>query len=221
MLCDYSATRTSHVAVDPSILYFGTPVVLITTRNEDGSDNIMPMSSVFWLGHTVVLGFGTRSQTAANLAREGELVLNLPSVDMVNAVDRLALTTGRDPVPAGKAAVGYQHVKDKFAWAGLTRMPAVTVRAPRIQECPVHLEARVNEIHPLERANPPEAGSSVAIEARVTAVWVEPSIRLVGHANRIDPDRWRPLIMSFQQFYGLGGQVQPSRLSTIDEEWYR
>jgi flavin reductase (DIM6/NTAB) family NADH-FMN oxidoreductase RutF len=39
-----------HIASEPSILYFGTPVVLISTVNEDGSHNLAPMSSVFWLG---------------------------------------------------------------------------------------------------------------------------------------------------------------------------
>jgi hypothetical protein len=27
--------------------------------------------------------------------------------------------------------------------------------------------------------------------------------------------------MSFQRFYGLGGQLRPSRLATVDEEHYR
>lgn len=44
---------------------------------------------------------------------------------------------------------------------------------------------------------------------------------LPGTAHRIDPDRWRPLIMSFQQFYGLGPRLHASRLGEIDEEWYR
>lgn len=39
--------------------------------------------------------------------------------------------------------------------------------------------------------------------------------------TRIDPDAWRPLIMSFQHYYGLGGRLHPSRLASIDEEWYR
>jgi hypothetical protein len=38
----------------------------------------------------------------------------------------------------------------------------------------------------------------------------------------VDPDKWRPLIMSFQRFYGLGeGQVRDSRLAGIREGWYR
>jgi flavin reductase (DIM6/NTAB) family NADH-FMN oxidoreductase RutF len=32
------------LVIQPSILYFGTPVLLITTRNPDGSTNITPMS---------------------------------------------------------------------------------------------------------------------------------------------------------------------------------
>lgn len=48
------------------------------------------MSSAWWLGKSCMLGFGARSQTPANLLRERECVLNLPSVEQVAAVDRLA-----------------------------------------------------------------------------------------------------------------------------------
>ena len=41
--------------IQPSILYFGTPVVLITTRNPDGSANITPMSSAWALADRVVI----------------------------------------------------------------------------------------------------------------------------------------------------------------------
>ena len=61
----------------------------------------------------------------------------------------------------------------------------------------------------------------VAVEVAVARVHVHPGIRLPGTENRIDPDAWRPLIMSFQHYYGLGDRLHPSRLATIDEEWYR
>ncbi len=41
-----------HRVIDPSILYFGTPVVLVSSLNEDGSPNVAPMSSAWWLGWT-------------------------------------------------------------------------------------------------------------------------------------------------------------------------
>lgn len=38
-----------HISVERSILCFGTPVVLVSTRNEDGTTNVAPMSSAWWL----------------------------------------------------------------------------------------------------------------------------------------------------------------------------
>src|SRR5262249_16392073 len=78
-----------HLSIQPSILYFGTPVVLISTVNEDGTYNIAPMSSAFWLGWRCVLGLASSSKTTHNMIRAGECVLNLPSVEEVVAVNRL------------------------------------------------------------------------------------------------------------------------------------
>ncbi len=83
-----------HTSIEPGILYFGTPVVLISTINPDGSANLAPMSSVFWLGWRCALGLAAVSRTPQNMIRTGECVLNLPSADLVTMVDRLALTTG-------------------------------------------------------------------------------------------------------------------------------
>ncbi|MCJ1712916.1 flavin reductase family protein [Curtobacterium sp. VKM Ac-2922] len=209
-----------HTRIDPAILYFGTPVVLLSTIDEDGVTNTAPMSSVFWLGHTAVLGMGGRSQTAKNLLATGECVINLPSAPLVSAVDALALTTGRDPVPAGKEGVGYRHVSDKLAASGLHGQPGDTVRAERIEECPVNLEAVVASARTLAGQEPGD-DAMFLFEAEVSRVHVHEDIRAAGTANRIDPDRWRPLIMSFQRFYGLAGELRPSRLATIDEGWYR
>jgi flavin reductase (DIM6/NTAB) family NADH-FMN oxidoreductase RutF len=195
--------------------------VLLSTADPAGAWNLMPMSSVFWLGHTAVLGMGTKSKTIENIRHTGEVVLNLPSADLVSNVDRLALTTGRNPVSPRKAQAGYRCEADKFGRAGLTPLASETVSPPRVLECPVNLEARVTEIHDLEKNDPEEAGGSAAVEVAITRVHVHPDIRLPGTANRIDPDAWRPLIMSFQHFYGLGERLYPSKLATIDEEYYR
>ena len=210
----------THVDIDPAILYFGTPVVVLSTLNEDGSTNLMPMrcpepvegSSVFWLGRTAVLGMGASSQTARNLRERPEIVLNLPSVDLVTQVDRLALTTGNAAMSAAKAERGYVHVADKYGHAGLTAYGSDTVLPTSVAECPVHIEGTISAIHELGEPK------LLAVEVAVTAVRVMPDVRLEGHPNRIDPDRWRPLVMSFQQFYGLGERVHPSRLASIDEE---
>lgn len=210
-----------HRTINPAILYFGTPVVLVSTLNEDGSANLAPMSSAWWLGWNAMLGFGARSNTPANLLRSGECVLNLPSVEQVDLVDRLALTTGSDPVPPHKQAMGYQHVRDKFAWCGARAVPSADVSPPRVEQCPVQLEARLAGHHRIAEPIEADRGKLVAIEVTITRVHVREDLLQDGHAHRIDPDRWRPLLMSFCQFHGVGPRVHPSRLASIDESLYR
>ncbi len=136
-------------------------------------------------------------------------------------MDRLARTTGSDPVPPHKVAMGYGHEKDKFGVAGLTAVASELVAPPRVAECPVQLEAVLEAGHPLEGSNPERAGRLVAIEVRVVRVHVDERILMDGHTDRIDPDRWRPLLMSFCRFYGLGPETHPSRLAEIPESAYR
>jgi flavin reductase (DIM6/NTAB) family NADH-FMN oxidoreductase RutF len=210
-----------HTAIEPGILYFGTPVVLISTVNEDGSFNLAPMSSAFWLGWRGVLGLAATSKTPQNMARTGGCVLNLPSAALAGMVDRLALTTGSDPVPEGKLRRGYRYEPDKFGLSDFTAMPSETVSAPRVRECPVQLEAVVEAVHGLAENDGVLRGRTNVIEVRVQRVHVDESIVMEGEPNRIDPDKWRPLILSFQEFYGLGPKVRPSRLGTVPEALYR
>jgi len=210
-----------HVSISPAILYFGTPVSLLSTVDEDGHPNLAPNSSVWFLGQTAVVGVAARSQTGRNLVATGEVVINLPSSAEVDVVDRLALTTGRSPVSPRKAAAGYRHVADKFAEAGVRPLASETVAPSRVAELPVHLEGRVTALHPLGGAASIDDASVLVVEVGITRVHVRESLRLAGHPDRIDPLRWRPLMLSFQRFFGLGDEAHPSRLSTIDEEWYR
>lgn len=213
--------QETHIAIEPSILYVGTPVVLISTRNLDGSANIAPMSSAWWLGWRCALGLSATSKTTENLLRTGECVLNLPSVSAVGAVDRLARLTGSDPVPPAKQARGYRFEPRKFETAGLTQIPSETVAPPRALECPIQMEAVMAAKHGLGEDSPWN-GRLTMIEVRIQRVHAAPEILMDGHPNRIDPDKWRPLMMSFQKFYGLADyQAHPSRLGEIPEESYR
>ena len=100
------------VTITPSVLYVGTPVVLVVTQNADGSANITPMSSAWALGTRIVLGLAGAGQGVANLLRDGECTLNFASADLWYKVEEIAHTTGRDPVPAQKAAMGFVHAAD-------------------------------------------------------------------------------------------------------------
>lgn len=210
-----------HQVSEPAILYFGTPVVLVSTVNGNGTFNIAPISSAFWLGWRCVIGIGMSSKTFENIERTKQCVWNLPSVNEVKAVDRLALTTGSDPVPEGKRKKGYRYEQCKFEIANLTPECSNQVAAPRILECPVQMESEVTAIHAIGGEDPSLRGRIASIELKIVNVHLEESILMQGNPNRIDPDKWRPLIMSFQKFYGLGEQVHASTLSQIPERLYK
>jgi flavin reductase (DIM6/NTAB) family NADH-FMN oxidoreductase RutF len=211
-----------HVTIEPAILYFGTPVVLISTQNEDGTANLAPMSSAWWLGWRAMLGLQTASQTPQNMIRTGQCVLNLPSSGQADAVDKLARLTGTKIIPELKQKLGYSYESRKFEVAGLTPIPSETVAAPRVLECPIQLEAVVAAQHGIMGDDPTVAGLISAFEVRITRVHVLPSLLMDGHENRIDPAKWQPLIMNFQKLYAVSNvEIVPSRLAQIEEQKYR
>ena len=211
-----------HITSEPAILYLGTPVVLISTVNEDGSYNLAPMSSAFWLGWRCILGLDASSKSPQNMQRTGECVLNIPSVDAVSAVNRLARTTGTDPVPPRKLSRGYRFERHKFGISGFTPVPSKAVVPPRALQCPIQLEAVVESTRSVAENDPVLRGKVLVFETRILRVHIEESILTEGDRNRIDPDKWRPLIMSFQKFYGLApDQIHESALGKIPESSYR
>jgi flavin reductase (DIM6/NTAB) family NADH-FMN oxidoreductase RutF len=196
-----------HVVPGLKVLYFGTPVVLISSRNEDGTANLAPMSSAWWLDQSCMLGLGNSGQTTANLLRERECVLNLPSSAMVDAVDRLALTTGKSVVSDYKVEQGYRYEPDKFGVAELTEQASELVAPPRVAECPIQLECEVVAVHPFV-----SAPNVTTFEVHVLRAHVEEDLVIPG-THYVDPVGWDPLIMKFCEFFGGGHNVHPSRLA--------
>ncbi|MGZ4314938.1 MAG: flavin reductase family protein [Gaiellaceae bacterium] len=195
----YEAAR--HVRIEPSILYFGTPVVLLSTLNEDGSANLAPMSSAWALGYTVMLGLGASGKTLENLDRERECVINVPDASLWRHVERLAPLTGRDPVPEWKAGAQFRFEPRKFEAAELTPQPSERVDAPRVLECPLQLEAHVRDIRPLGLG-----GETAAVETEVVRVHAAPEIVIAG-TNHVDPHRWTPLLYVFRHYVAAGKRL--------------
>lgn len=212
--------QATHRQIEPAILYLGTPVVLVSTLNEDGTPNLSPMSSAWWLGWSCMLGFDASSRTVENLLRTRECVLNLPSADLVTCVDRLARVTGSSPMPPHKAAMGYQYEKDKFALAELTPAASLAVGPPRVRECPIQLEAVLTQSTPFAAGDPRTLIPMTAAEVRIVTVHAAEGVLSEEFENRIDPMKWNPLLMSFLQFFERGRNVHPSRLGEISQEAY-
>jgi flavin reductase (DIM6/NTAB) family NADH-FMN oxidoreductase RutF len=195
----HDTSVVDHVTISPNILYFGTPVVLLSTENEDGTPNLAPMSSAWALGSTVVLGLAAGGQSAHNLAARPDMVINLPSADQWEAVERLAPLTGRYPVPAQKRD-RFRHEPAKFEAAGLRPLPSTRVRPPRVAECPLQLEARATN------GRRDSNGQFRIVEAQVLAVHADARMVVPG-TDHINPAAWNPLIYNFRHYFGLGHQL--------------
>lgn len=185
--------------VHPQILYFGTPVVLLTTLNRDGTTNITPMSSAWALGNRIVLGLGEGGQGLANLRHHGECVVNLPSPELWSQVEALAHLTGADPIPASKQGM-FRFQPDKFGAAGLTPVPSHNVRPFRIAECPLQVEAQLVDIW--------ESGNDIRFGIiEVESMTVHAHLDIVVDDSHINPLVWSPLIYNFRHYFGLGNEL--------------
>ncbi|KAM3072605.1 hypothetical protein ACMFMF_006945 [Clarireedia jacksonii] len=130
---------------------------------------------------------------------------------MAGAVSFLARTTSSTQILTVKPDKGYQYFKrrngyvevfDKFGHAKLTPLKLEVVRLARIMECLAQME--------------------VEFVVKVLRTHVHETIKMEGWENRIDPDKWRPMIMSFQKLYKLTrGKVKESKLPNIKDEKYR
>jgi flavin reductase (DIM6/NTAB) family NADH-FMN oxidoreductase RutF len=185
----------THVTIQPSILYVGTPVALLSTDNGDGTFNLAPMSSAWALGDVVVLGLSADGRTGENLRHRPELVINYPSPEQWKAVEALAPLTGRDPVPPHKQE-RFRFEPDKFGSSGLTPQPAEVVSPPRVAECPLQFEARA------AAAALDAEGNFLVVQAKVLRVHADQGI-VVPATSYVDPSAWSPLIYNFRHYFGL------------------
>ncbi|GAA0423566.1 MAG: flavin reductase [Bacillota bacterium] len=194
--------------IQPKILYYGTPVILLNTCNEDETVNISPLSSSWALGNTIVLGIGLGGKAIENLERHPECVLNIPDPSLWENVERLAPYTGKDPVPNFKKDNGFKYEKEKYAVSGLTPCPSKEVKPNRIAECPIQIEAIVKNIQI------PEYAPFFAI-VETQAIHVHAHKEIIMNENHINPNKWSPLLYNFRHYFGISDELGKSFRSEI------
>lgn len=193
-----NSTAGGRVTIRPSVLYVGTPVILVCTQNADGSANLAPASSYWALGQMLVIGLEADGQSIANLMERPELTVNFPSPEHWSSVEAMGDVTGMAIVPASKSA-RYRHHADKFALAGLTAEPSEIVAPPRVAECSLQFEATV------KRATR-GVGDYFMVEAQVERVHAAPEI-VVDGTDHVNPRTWQPLIYAFRHYFALGREL--------------
>lgn len=192
-----SAKKIEMETIYPKILYYGTPVILLTTLNEDETVNISPISSSWALGNYIILGLGVGGKAFENVNRHPECVINIPNPVLWNHVEMLAPFTGKNPVPEYKAEIGFTYNNKKYEASKLTAVNSKCVQPTRILECPIQIEAKVHAIRI------PNYCSDLSI-VETESLHVHAHKNILSEENHIDPEKWSPLIYNFRHYFGLG-----------------
>lgn len=119
------------------------PIAFVTTVDGGGAVNLAPFS--FFTGvcsrpPLLALSIGQRrwqgqlqpKDTLANIQATGQLVVNIPTVALAEAVNATAAE-----LPPGTSELDH---------AGLSAVPSVHVRPPRVAQSPVQLECKLSQI---------------------------------------------------------------------------
>jgi flavin reductase (DIM6/NTAB) family NADH-FMN oxidoreductase RutF len=117
---------------------FPRPVLLLSTRDERGRDNLITVS---WAGVActqppmVTVSLRKSRASHATICATKEFVANIPTSKQMDQVEICGTRSGRDI--------------DKFEASGLAKQASSIVAAPMVEECPINLECQVRQVIPL------------------------------------------------------------------------
>lgn len=137
------------------------PAILLTVNGGPGGPDEISVVWTFVInGDPPQIGIAPGHEHVARdlIELHGEFALNLPTAEMVEAFDRIDMSSGR--------------TGDKFALSGLTRAKASVIDAPTVVEAPIQLECRVFrqiEVPPVRTLFLAEVVATTAIEGACDA----------------------------------------------------
>ncbi|MGD0093165.1 MAG: flavin reductase family protein [Planctomycetota bacterium] len=174
---------------------YPSPAALIASVAGDGTPNLITLGECFniSIADPVVVGLAIMpSRYSYELIKQcGEFTVNIPTADMTEAVDRCGSVSGR-------------KVGNKFAYAGLTAVPATLVKPPIVAECPINLECKLVDIIP--------AGDHDLFRGRVVAQHVDDSC--LDASGNIAVEKLNPLSYLLGQYWSSGGFLGKHGFST-------
>lgn len=167
----------------PGTMLAPVPVVMVTCQAKGRRPNII---TVAWVGTVCseppMLSISVRpSRYSYPLIKDsGEFVVNIPSSSLADIADKCGVISGSQV--------------NKIAETGLTMMPAKTVNAPIIAECPVNIECKVKQHIAL--------GTHVLFLAEITGVQV--SSHLITGDGKLDLEKAGLITFAHGNYYALG-----------------
>ena len=120
------------------------PIAFASTINAYGEVNLAPFSffNVFGANPPIVVfsparagRTNTTKNTLDNVYEIPEVVINVVNYDIVQQMSL--------------SSTAYEKGVNEFVKAGLTQIPSIIIRPPRVAESPIQMECKVVEIKPL------------------------------------------------------------------------
>ncbi len=154
------------------------PIAFASTMDREGRVNLSPYSFFNAVSsNPPVLVFspvnrtrdGTPKDSLLNVQEHAEVVINIVNYTVV---EQMSL-----------ASAGYERGTNEFAKAGLTEVPSVRVKPPRVAECPVAFECRVQQIVPLGDGG----GAGHLVICEILLAHVHEAV--LNEEERIDPHK--------------------------------
>ncbi|MGI6368715.1 MAG: flavin reductase family protein [Anaerolineae bacterium] len=185
-------------SLGPRALLMPTPVLLVGTWDANHRPNIMAAA---WGGiccsrpPCVAVSLRAATYTHGSIERAGCYTISIPSADQISRADFAGLVSGR--------------TVDKFAALGWSAVPAETVDAPCVAQCPLVLECRLLQAV--------ELGSHTQFIGEVLEAHAEQAV--LGPDGLPDIALVRPAVFdpAGGHYHGLGDDL--GRAFTIGRVW--
>lgn len=152
------------------------PIAFASTIDSNGNVNLSPFSffNVFGSNPPIMIFSparrgrdNTTKNTFENVKEIAEVVINIVDYSIVQQ--------------ASLASTEYERGVNEFIKAGLTQVPSVRVKPPRVGESPISFECKVNQVVPL--GDKGGAGNLVICEVLLFHIYE----RVLDEEGRIDP----------------------------------
>ncbi len=167
-------------------MLYPLPAVMVSCKRPGEKPNII---TVAWTGTVcsspAMVSISVRPERYSyDIIKEtGEFVINLTTEKLARATDYCGVRSGRDV--------------DKFAEMNLTAGRSVHVEAPYIEECPVNIECRVQQIL--------ELGSHHMFIAEVLGVDIDD--RYLDEKGKFRLNEANPIVYSHGEYFGIGRKL--------------
>ena len=153
------------------------PIAWVSSISPRGIPNLAPYSFFNGVGANppsvvfcpVNRRDGSKKDTLLNIEATPEFVINIVPYSLAK--------------PMNETSAELPYEVNEFESAGMTAVPSIKVKAPRVKEAPVHLECVLHQIVPVGTG---ALGANLVI-GRI--VWIEVADRVLGADGQIDPGK--------------------------------